>query len=668
MNFKPCWRGRAWRELCVLGLALACGLASAQRPPVEDFTKLPEIDNVAISPSGKRLALLVFGQNGRRRLGVMDLDPIGKPRVVADFNDADITKLWWVNDERLVFEAFQPGAEVRDGGAATYAVNHDGEDLRKLISWQQYVDTTASRVVSRLLTYGWFMYATVDDGSDEILVYHRVTDSRGDMREIQLARLDTRSGALRNLSHGMPDGTRQWVLDQNDRPRVVVARRDGRNKVFWRARDKQEWKEISDFDPLSEPGFNPLHVDDEGQIVVTARQGSDISSLHRFDPETQRLDPQPLVRIAGFDLAPRLEIDRKTGRLIGLHLRAAMPVSVWFDAGLQRIQDGIDAALPKGRANRLYCDRCLSARFFVVGSSSDRQPAQYFLFDRQKAALQAIGGSRPWIDEARQGRRSFQRIAARDGLQIPLYVTRPADAKEGQALPAVVLVHGGPWVRGADLRWNSEAQFLASRGYVVLEPEFRGSTGYGFNHYKAGWKQWGRAMQDDLIDAVQWAASRQLVDPKRVCIVGGSYGGYAALMGPIAQPNAYRCAASFAGVTDIGLMYSVTWSDLSEESRRYGMPVLIGDETKDAAMLASVSPLKRVAEIKVPVLLAHGGADKRVPIEHARQFSRAALDAGVTLEWVQYLEEGHGFFDPANHTDYYKRLERFLDKALEAPR
>jgi dipeptidyl aminopeptidase/acylaminoacyl peptidase len=350
---------------------------------------------------------------------------------------------------------------------------------------------------------------------------------------------------------------------------------------------------------------------------------------------------------------------------MGIHFSGDRRQTYWLDAALQRIQRGVDAALPAGRTNRLYCGRCESTRFIVVRSSSDRQPGEYLLFDRSNSQLQSIGFARPWIDESLQGRRSFHRIAASDGLQIPVYVTHPAGAKPDQWLPSVLLVHGGPWVRGADLGWEAEAQFLASRGYRVLEPEFRGSEGYGWRHFRAGWKQWGSAMQDDLADTVRWAVKQGLTDPTKVCIVGASYGGYAALMGPISHPGTYRCAASFAGVTDLNLMYSINWSDFSEDYKRYGMPLLVGDQVKDAVALERASPLKRAAEIKVPVLVAHGGEDRRVPIEHERKFVAAARDAGVDIEVHLYPNEGHGFFEPVNHTDYYGHLERFLAKALK---
>jgi dienelactone hydrolase len=662
----------AWVAGWVSAMFFLAGSALAAPAPIEHFTKLPAIDDVVVSPSGKRLAVLVFGPDGNRRVAVMNLDPMGGERVVGGFTDADVTTVHWVSDERLVFEAAKRGAEIREGGAGTFAVNHDGSEQRQLIAWVQAMNETNSSIRSKILPYGWFLHSTVDDASDDVFVVREAKDNLGDLKQIELARLNTRTGQLRSLSFGMPEGTRAWLLDQKHEPRLLTAYRGGRQKVYWRNADADadanKWTEVADFDPLTEAGFVPWWVDGSGQVTVTARMGSDTAGLYQFDPVAKRVDPQPLVSVAGFDLAAEPQGDPKTGHLLGLHFTAERPTSYWFDEGLAQIQRGVDAALPAGRSNRLYCGRCESTRFFVVRSSSDKQPGEFFLFDRSKSALTRIGASRPWIDEALQGRRSFHRVSTRDGLQMPVYVTHPPGAAADAALPAVILVHGGPWVRGSSLTWEAEAQFLASRGYRVIQPEFRGSRGFGFRHFKAGWKEWGRAMQDDLVDAVRWAAKERLLDPEKVCVVGASYGGYAALMGPIANPGVYRCAASFAGVTDIGLMYGISWSDTSEAARQYSMPVLIGDPDKDAQRLAMASPLKRVAEIKVPLLLVHGGVDRRVPIEHARKFADAARRAEVVIEQVNYPNEGHGFFDPANHADYFGRLERFLDKSMQPPR
>jgi dipeptidyl aminopeptidase/acylaminoacyl peptidase len=165
-------------------------------------------------------------------------------------------------------------------------------------------------------------------------------------------------------------------------------------------------------------------------------------------------------------------------------------------------------------------------------------------------------------------------------------------------------------------------------------------------------------------DVVDWAAAQQLTDPARVCLYGGSYGGYAALMGTVRYPQAYRCAASFVGVTDLQLMYSSVRSDITVHAKRYSMPTLIGDPKADAEMLRTSSPIHRVAEIKAPLLLAHGTLDRRVPIEHAQAFAKAAEAAGVKLEVVTYPEEGHGWIDAKNHADFLARLEAFFARSL----
>lgn len=548
-------------------------------------------------------------------------------------------------------------------------MNRNGEGIRQLIAWRWHTgEATGSHVRSRVLPYGWFLRGPVGDGSSDVFVYKRRQDNLGDTREFQLARMDTQTGLVSNLSEGIPDGSWDWLLDKDREPRVIGALKNGRYSLHWRAPGTKEWKRLQEFDAYGDDDLlEPVYVEDGSRLIVSARAGRNASALYAYDLSTRKLSPEPLVAVEGFDLDPVFQFEPGTHRLLGFHFRTERPRSYWFDDKLHALQAGIDKALP-GRFNRIFCGRCAETRFFVIRSSSDQEPGEYFLLDREKGTLALLGKSRPWIDESQQGKRSFHRVRMRDGLEIPVYVTHPAGTSENQKLPTVVLVHGGPNVRGTDLRWDDDAQFLASRGYRVIEPEFRGTTGYGQRLFRAGWREWGRAMQDDLEDAVLWAAGRGMSDPERVCIMGASYGGYAALMGPIRHPGRYRCAISFAGVADIELMYSISWSDMSEEAKRYSMPTLIGDPEKDADRLRSASPLKRAAEIKVPILLAHGTLDRRVPIAHATRFTSAARNAGVQIEAVTYNDEGHGWFSEGNHTDFYSRVEKFLEKHLSAPK
>lgn len=654
--------------LCaVLCTGLACllpGAAGAAPPPIDHFTRATEIDDAIVAPSGRRAALLVSNRDGRRQLGVVDLDPVGPLRLVGGFEDADVGAVLWVDDDRLVYTAREPEAEPRAGGAGAFAVDHDGRNPRQLIAWKRSTAPPGSGIASRVLPWNWMLHSPGPDGSGDLFVAERMFDNKGELDRVRLARMNTRSGELRTLSLDMPDGVLRWWLDARGEPRAVLARRADRVLVHRRAEAGAAWRQVAEFRQLVDPGFLPWHAEVDGRLLVLARRG-DTQALYEFDAARGAPGDEPLVAVRGFDLIPEMVIDSRSGRLLGLHFVADRAMSVWFDPALQRVQLGIDAALP-GRSNRIYCGRCESAPRFVVNSSSDREPGTWYLFDREKSTLVPIGRERPWLDAAGQGTRSLHRVEAGDGLVLPVYVTRPAQAPADVPLPTVVLVHGGPWVRGGDLGWQASAQFLASRGYLVLQPEFRGSEGYGERLFRAGWLQWGRAMQSDLVDTLRWAARTQGADPARACVLGASYGGYAALMAPIATPGVFRCAASFAGVTDMALMYDATWSDLSEAARTYSMPVLIGPR-EDSARLEAVSPLRRAGEIKVPVLLGHGRLDRRVPLEHASRFVAAARAAGVVVESVVYDDEGHGFVKPANRADWYARLERFLARSLQEP-
>jgi dipeptidyl aminopeptidase/acylaminoacyl peptidase len=386
-------------------------------------------------------------------------------------------------------------------------------------------------------------------------------------------------------------------------------------------------------------------------------------ALFAFDLNRKTLDKAPFVDIDGFDFMGTLEQDYAAKKILGVRFEADAASTAWLDPLMQGIQKKVDALLP-GSVNRVTCpDDCRNPPAVVVAAASDRMPPTYFLYTPGDGHIVGIGSSHPDIRPKQMGKRDFFRYAARDGLQIPVYVTMPPDKAAGPG-PAIVLVHGGPWVRGGSWEWDDEAQFLASRGYVVLQPEFRGSTGFGGAHFRAGWRQWGRAMQDDLADAAAWAVKRGWADPKRIGIMGASYGGYATLMGLVRNPDVFRAGVAWAGVTDIGLLYTRAESDMSEDARQYDMKTLIGDAQKDPAAFADVSPLAQAGRIRQPLLLAHGAQDRRVPVVHAAKMRDAVGAKNANVEYVVYPEEGHGWRQEEDSIDFWKRVEAFLDKNL----
>jgi acetyl esterase/lipase len=639
-------------------------LAEPTRPPAASFFQPPEISRVVVSPTGEWIAQLRKNSAGRQMLVVAETAKPSQQRALASFTDADVDGVWWVNERRLVYAASQPGLFIREGGRGVFAVDVDGERPRQIIAWLDDPRATGTNIPTRMLNFEWEFAGTIGDGSDDVLVRRYPRTAAGDVMVGELARVDSTSAVLRSLSIGAPMPAAETLLDGKGTLRIVQIVRGGKARLLWRAPGSDEWKVIDERDELDRRTLRPVALESDNELIVETRIDGDTSSLHSFKLAERKLDPEPIISIKGYDVGDGVKRAGPLGRVIGVHTLAAQPVSAWFETHLAQAQSAVDKALPAGRSNRLVCERCEPGTRLVVRSESDTEPGEWFIFDPKARSLVKLGSERPALADVPQGRRTAHRVAARDGLSMPVWVTHPAGAAPQGPLPTVLLVHGGPWIRGGSLLWSAEAQFFASRGWRVIEPEFRGSTGFGDTHFRAGFKQWGLAMQDDLADALAWAVKERLTDPKKVCIYGTSYGGYAALMGPIRHPQLYRCAASLVGVTDIELMYTATWADLTRDLRRFTMPVLVGDPQRDAAQLAETSPLKRAAEIRVPVLLGQGWEDTRVPREHADKFERAAKAAGVPIERVNYYDEAHGFSLLKHRVDWMNRLEAFFGKAF----
>jgi len=259
---------------------------------------------------------------------------------------------------------------------------------------------------------------------------------------------------------------------------------------------------------------------------------------------------------------------------------------------------------------------------------------------------------------------TYTRYKARDGLELPAYVTLPP-GRPAKNLPLVILPHGGPYDVRDEGTYDAEVQFLANRGYVVLQPQYRGSGGYGEAFDKKGEGQWGRAMQDDLDDGMDWLAKEGTIDPKRVCIIGSSYGGYAAMWGAIRNPERYRCAASFAGVSD--LKRQLKYSNKFFRSQRYKDDWRKTVQGDDAFDLATVSPLLTVDKLTVPMLLVHGDDDQRVPYKQSKLMADALAKAGKNFEFITLKGEGHGFSSDANMQLWLDKLDAFLAKYNPAP-
>lgn len=658
-------RDRTFKAWLLIGAALLAGMAGAQTrsapPEAKSFFRLPDLERGALSPSGRWLAMVSGLSSARSRLVVFDLQQWGQVTQAAGFEEADVGEFEWVNDDRLVFNLTDrdSGVGERRFAPGLFSVRRDGSDLQTLVESV----VTGGGIVRRTLDRNHVLLHVPAGGGDDVIVGELKFDNTGDLQAVFAKRLNVVTRDVTSLSRGAPANTKDWLFDAQGVPRLTTTVHRGRMAVYWRASDGGGWQQLAEFDALA-PGFVPNSVDAAGQLYVTVSEGpARTAVLKRFDFGERRPEREAIVSTPGFDFTGRLVVESSGGRVLGVRATTDAETTVWFDDRLKALQQEADRRLP-GRINRVSCRRCDTANMTaLVYSWSDRDPGQYWVYFAEGQAWRQVGRVRDDIEPRHMAPLDFHRIRARDGRDLPVWITTPNGPAARR--PAVVLVHGGPWVRGTTWRWNPMAQFLASRGYLVIEPEFRGSSGYGQAHFRAGIKQWGRAMQDDVADAALWAAREGLIDPKRVCIAGASYGGYSTLMGLVRHPELYRCGAAWVAVTDPRLMFKSSWeNDISEEGRRYSLPMLMGDPVADAEMLAGVAPVELAGRIKAPLLLAYGQSDRRVPLDHGTRM-RAAMHAnGQSPEWVVYDGEGHQWMKLETRLDFARRLENFLARHL----
>ncbi|WP_422016303.1 prolyl oligopeptidase family serine peptidase [Roseateles sp.] len=669
---KPLHRALgAFRRLaCAAVFVAGLGAQAANAaPPPETFYRKPDVSEALLSPSGRWLA--ITGAMGAERAGlvIFDVKNGGQPRRIVQFADGDVTNVKWVNDDRLVFSAldFAEGSGRGRGAWGLFAVNADGSKRIQLVR-RLGSRTVRDPASGGLLEWNHRLISTPlqreGSTSAEVLVARFTVNER---RTLTPLWLDTLTGRTRSTDFKLPTDTVDLLTDPHGNARVAITRQDGRLAAFWRAPGSEEWTPLYESTLNHEP-FHPHSVDSAGNLYVTLPRGPEgYSVLARYDFARHAPEAQDMVVTPGFDFNGSLRVEND-GQLRGVRVETDVETTVWLTDGMKGIQADVDTALPR-RVNRISCRHCgRDDMVLLVRSYSDREPGEWWIHRGAASdgnAWQQVGRVNVEAKADDMAAMALQRISARDGRDLPVWITKNTAAKG--PLPAVVLVHGGPWVRGNTWGWHADAQFLASRGYVVIEPEYRGSTGYGDAHLKAGFRQWGQAMQDDVADALRWAQKQGIASDK-ACIAGASYGGYSTLMGLIKDPALYRCGVAWVAVADLDLYVSGSlWvdDDLSDVGRKYLISEMVGDGKADAEMIAANSPVLQAARIKSPLLLAFGEEDRRVPLAHGERLRKAMTGAGNAPEWVTYPGEAHGFFVTRNRVDFAERMESFLAKHLK---
>jgi dipeptidyl aminopeptidase/acylaminoacyl peptidase len=651
---------RALMTLLAAASLTALAQAPADKPTIESLFRLPQYAAMAISPDGEHIAALApVGK--RQNLVVMNVEKRSAVPV-TNFSDRDVVQFRWLNSKRLLASTGTLATRDFDAkGGGLYAVDRDGRYGRLIGEGGSEDEKLAggARMVLRPIE----VIRTLPGETDDFIAREYAVDAKKAVPGA-LLRVDSRSGRRSTLSGGKPESAlgESWVVDRHGVARAFTASSGSKARIYYRKDGDSAWEKLDEFSSMAADQWDPVAIDEDGRtlLVTSWKGGRDKGAIVRYDPQTRSFGD---VVAAHPQVDLRDVLRTRDDRALGVRYEADKGGVAWFDETLAAVQSAVDKAFP-GNVNLLSYSS--DRQRFVITSISDVSPGAFYYFDRKAGKIQWLADRMPWIDAKKMSPVTPLRYTARDGMEIPGYLTLPRGSS-GKNLPLVVMVHGGPWVDGDHWYFNPEVQFLASRGYAVLQPNFRGTTRYGWKHFASSFKQWGLTMQDDITDGVRWAIGEGVADPQRVCIYGASYGGYAAMMGLVKEPALFKCGINYVGVTDLELFLNATWSDFANSDfLDYEMKDMFGDASRDRERLRATSPALHAERIQAPVLMAYGSSDVRVVPEHGTRM-KAALDrAGKKVEWMMVEGEGHGFREMKNQELFYGAMERFLERNLGA--
>ncbi|HEV8484264.1 MAG TPA: S9 family peptidase [Blastocatellia bacterium] len=597
---------------------------------MKDFFRNPEKTAFALSPNGEYLA---FMQPWEKRLNVFvqrtgsDAAPVR----VTSATERNVAGFGWKGNNRIIF--------VQDkGGDENYrvnAVNIDGSNPKDLTPFEK----VRAEIVDSL-----------EDNDAEILVGL----NKRLPQVFDVYRLNVNTGDMQVVAEN-PGNITGWQTDWDGKIRLATTTDGVNSTLLYRKTEAEKFAPVltTSFKETASPLFFTF---DNKYVYMATNIGRDKTAIVKYDVENKK-ELEKIYEHPEVDVSNLLS-SKKRKVITGVSYSTEKNHYQFFDRQREALQSDIEKRLPGYEVvvagmNKDE-DKCL------VRTYSDRSLGAYYFYDLKTKAFRKLADVSPWIKEGEMAEMKPIRYQSRDGLTIHGYLTLPKGGAE-KGLPVVVNPHGGPWARDS-WGFNPEVQFLANRGYAVLQMNFRGSTGYGRKFWEASFKQWGKTMQNDISDGVQWLIKQGIADPKRVGIYGGSYGGYATLAGLTFTPELYACGVDYVGVANLfTFMKSIPpyWKPFLEM-----LYEMVGNPEKDDALLRSASPVFHVDKIKAPLLVAQGANDPRVNKNESDQMVAGLKARGIDVPYMVKNNEGHGFHNEENRFDFYHAMEEFLGKHL----
>lgn len=626
------------RNILAVGLLMAGTYFTAcaqTQIPLENFFKNPEKIDYQVSPDGTYFSFMAPYEN-RLNLFVQKIGSDTTIRITSE-TERDITASMWAGNNRILFIKDTGG----DENYQLYGVNIDGSDLKSYTNFPN-VRTTIIDPLRKI---------------DSLVI---IGMNKRNPQVFDPYRLNLNTGELTLLAEN-PGNIQGWMTDHDGKLRVANAIVDGvNNQILYRETEDQPFQPVltTNFkETVSFAVFTP----DNKMVYALTNIGRDKTALVLMDPKTCE-EKEVLYMNDKYDISD-LNYSEKKNRLTVVACEGHKDmIRHYFDKEEEEIRKKLEAQLPGYNVGVTSMSKDENIRMIYAGN--DRTYGTYYLYNVKENKLTKVADIAPWIKEEEMCAMNPITYTSRDGLTIEGYLTLPKGytMENAKNLPVVVNPHGGPWIRDS-WGYNPEVQFLASRGYAVLQMNFRASTGYGRKFTELGYKQWGQTMQNDITDGVKWLIKEGIADPKRVAIYGASYGGYATLAGVTFTPDLYACAVDYVGVSNLlSFMNTIPpyWKPLLDM-----MHEMIGDPKTDKEMMEKYSPVFHVDQIKAPLFIAQGANDPRVNKAESDQMVEALKKRGVEVEYMVKENEGHGFSNEENKFDFYRAMEKFLDKYLK---
>ncbi|KUM54926.1 alpha/beta hydrolase family protein [Rheinheimera sp. EpRS3] len=629
----------------VVVLVFLFSMANAAELPVEAFASAPSIDMLKLSPDGTKLSMTQTVDTEKEQLVLVKLFDLetGEQKflVKADSRDLNIYSVVWANNKQLLVKAAY--ASHRYGTPVTetrlMVIDTETGKNRSVIRGQ------LQRKLVRTPQFQSNIVALMPEDEEHFLL---ALDGFNHGVGTSVVKINLNGDLSKIVAHSR-ENLIDWVADRQHQPRIAIFRDDTQYQIKEKKPNNDEFRLLWQFEALSEDTIWPIGFDEDPNLLYVSAYHNGKKAIFKVDLAKDKPEPELIKADPDYDVPADISYSWQDKKIIAVG-------EDYIDPKYQAFQKAVDDALPD--ADNYIVSMSHDQNRYIVLTSSETNAGAYLLGDRKAKTLQFLLPKFSQLAPELMVAKQKIQYKARDGLTIEGYLTTPQGYQQG-TLPTIIFPHGGP-ISFDDDGFDYWTQFFANRGYAVLQMNFRGSYGYGFDFMQMGLQGWGLQMQDDVEDGTRWLIEQGIAVPGNICIVGASYGGYAALMGAVKTPDLYQCVVSFAGVTDV--------EDLVKSQRNFTNYEIVKKQIGDNFdLLEQRSPLTHADKVQVPVLLIHGTKDRSVPVKQSTAMFRALKNKKKSVEYIE-LEDGDHYLSTNSHRlETFKAMDRFLKSHLQLP-